>query len=136
MKIKGLCYGCNLPIEGAKHYHDTVPAGSALSSTCRELNTAREARQRQAIKRTQAAKLNGGVELGKHNKELMARLAPLVIRSYGDVAKIMNLSPEGVRLIELRALSKIRAALLPFRGALSGEAKIKQVTQPIASLSD
>lgn len=126
METKGLCWGCGLPIEGVrKHYHD---------GACRTANTLKQARQRQAVKRTQAAKLNGGTELGKHNKDLAARLAPLVLRSYGEVGKIMGLSAEGVRIIELRALAKIRAALLPFKNATCGEHKVRLTTQPIPSL--
>lgn len=124
MKAKGMCWGCGEPISGGKHYHDGY---------CRDTNKAKQNAQRHAVKRTQAAALNSGVELGKHNKQLMARLAPLVLRSHGEVAKIMGLSAEGVRLIELRALAKIRAALLPFKNATSGADKVRVVTQPIPS---
>lgn len=127
MKTKGLCWGCNLPIDGSKHYHD---------GACRTANKLKQDRQRKAVVRSQGAALNGGDELGKWNKDLASRLAPLVIRSHGEVAKIMGLSSEGVRIIELRALSRIKKLLMPFRGARSGSAKITQTCTPIPSLSD
>lgn len=125
MKTTGLCWGCGEPIEGRSHYHD---------GACREANEAKRSCRRSAKARTQGAALNGGEALGKWNKDLATRLAPLVIRSHNEVGKIMGLSAEGVRLIEIRALSKIRAALLPFKNARSGAEKIRQITQPIPSL--
>lgn len=122
METAKTCWGCGLPIEGRSHYHD---------GACRAQNKLKQDRQRASVKRTQGASLNGGRELGKWNKDLASRLAPLVLRSHGEVARIMNLSAEGVRLIELRALSKIRAALLPFKNATCGEHKVRVVTQPI-----
>lgn len=121
-----ICYGCGLPVEGVrKHYHD---------GACRDANTAKRNRERRAVVRSQGAALNGGTSLGKWNKDLAARLAPLVLRSHGEVAKMMGLSAEGVRLIELRALAKIRAALLPFKNATCGADKVRVVTCPIPSL--
>lgn len=125
METPKLCYGCNLPIEGRKHYHD---------GPCRDANLAKQNAQRRAVKRTQGAALNGGVEIGRSNKDLATRLAPLVIRSHREVAKIMGLSTEGVRLIELRALAKIRAALLPFKNATCGADKVRLTTCPIPSI--
>lgn len=129
------CWGCGEPIQTG-HYHDTVPAGSVLSSTCRELNTAKRDRQRQAVKRAQSAALNHGTEVGKNSKELSARIEKFTVRSRSEVAKMIGCSVEGVRIAEIRALEKVRKYLMPFHGAVSGEAKIKQVTQPIPSLSD
>lgn len=122
--MANLCWGCGLAIAGRKHYH---------SGYCRDTNIAKRAAARHATKRSQGAALNNGVELGKHNKALMARLAPLVLRSHADVGRIMGLSAEGVRLIELRALAKIRAALLPFKNATCGADKVKITTCPIPS---
>lgn len=119
------CWGCGLAIAGRKHYHDGY---------CRNTNKAKQAAQRQAVKRTQAASLNSGVELGKHNKDLATRLAPLVLRSHSEVGRMMGLSAEGVRIIELRALAKIRAALLPFKNATCGADKVRLTTCPIPSL--
>lgn len=103
---------------------------------CRGLRKKQLAKEKNERARQLAADLNGGVELGKHNKELTDRLGKLTLRSYSEVGKLMQLSPQSVRLIELRALAKIRKLLTPFRGATSGEAKARQVSQPIPSLSD
>lgn len=116
------------------HFCNTVAPGNVLS--CRVLRLREIQEQKKARERKLGADLNAGVALGSSNKELTNRLSKLTLRSYGEVAKIMCLSPKAVRLIELRALAKIRAALMPFKKATSGEAKVTQITIPIASLED
>lgn len=103
---------------------------------CRGLRKKQLAEQKKVREKKLTADLNGGVSLGKSNKELTDRLRPLTLRSYGEVAAQMGLTPQAVRLIELRALNKIRAALLPFRNARNGAEKINQVCNPILSLED
>lgn len=116
------CWGCGEPIHTGKHYHD---------GACRSANTAKRTRERQATIRKQGAALNAGVELGKHNKDLATRLAPLVIRSHADVGRILGISAEASRQIEIRALAKIRAALLPFKNATCGAHKVRLITRPL-----
>lgn len=118
------CWGCGEPIQTG-HYHD---------GACRDANTAKRNRERQATKRKQGAALNEGVELGRGNKDLATRLAPLVIMSHADVGRILGISAEASRLIEIRALAKIRRLLLPFRNATCGAHKVKITTCPIPSL--
>lgn len=117
-----------------QHYCRTPAPGAELS--CKQLRLRQTQGAKQTREKKLAADLNGGVSLGKHNKDLTERLKPLTLRSYAEVGKIMALSPQAVRLIELRALAKIRAALMPFKKATGGGAKITQVTVPIASLED
>lgn len=118
------------------HFCRTPAPGSKYSTTCKELRLKQIQEEKKARERKLTADLNAGVALGSSNKELTERLKPLTLRSYAEVGKIMVLSPQAVRLIELRALAKIRKLLTPFRGATSGEAKARQVSQPIPSLSD
>lgn len=117
-----------------QHFCRTPAPGNVLS--CKELRLRETQGAKQTREKKLAADLNQGVALGKSNKDLAERLKPLVLRSYGEVAKEMGLTSQAVRLIELRALNKIRAALMPFKKATSGEAKVTQVTVPIASLED
>lgn len=116
------------------HFCRTVAPGNTL--TCKVLRLKKTQEEKKAREQKLTADLNAGVELGKSNKSLTERLKPLTLRSYAEVGKIMALSPQAVRLIELRALAKIRAALMPFKKATSGGAKVMQMTVPIASLED
>lgn len=118
------------------HFCRTPAPGSKYSSSCKELRLKQTQEEKKARERKLTADLNKGVELGKSNKSLTERLKPLTLRSYAEVGKIMALSPQAVRLIELRALAKIRAALLPYKGARSGDEKVRQITVPIPSLED
>lgn len=134
METKGLCYGCNLPIGGGKHYHrELAPDGSG---SCYTRNRKRLNKDSLRLVRKQGAALNGGKEIGAHCRDVSDRFEPLTIRSRKTVANMMGLTVSGVRVIELRAMAKIRAALMPFKNAYSGRAKINQVTQPIPSLAD
>lgn len=117
-----------------QHYCRTPAPGAELS--CKELRLRQTQGAKQTREKKLAADLNGGAALGSGNKDLMARLAPLVVRSYSEVGKLMQLSPQAVRMIEIKALAKVRAALLPFRNAQSGADKRRQVMTPIASLED
>lgn len=116
------------------HFCREVAPGNTL--TCKALRLKQTQEEKKTRERKLTADLNEGVSLGKHNKDLTERLKPLTLRSYAEVGKIMALSPQAVRLIELRALAKIRAALMPFKKATSGEAKVTQVCNPIPSLAD
>lgn len=129
METKGLCYGCNLPIDGGKHYHrELAPDGSG---SCYTRNRKRLNKDSLRLVRKQGAALNGGKEIGEHCRDVSDRFEPLTVRSRGTVAKMMGLTVSGVRVIELRAMAKIRAALLPFKNATCGEHKVRIVTQPI-----
>lgn len=116
------------------HFCRELAPGSDIS--CKTLRANQLQAERKSRERQMAAELNGGVPLGSGNKDLMARLAPLVVRSYSEVGKLMQLSPQAVRMTEIKALAKVRAALLPFRNARSGAEKITQVCNPIPSLED
>lgn len=129
METKGRCWGCGEPIAGRLHYHRevTVPG----SPTCHKKNRTRILAESAALVRKQGAALNGGKEIGEHCRDVSDRFEPLTVRSRGTVAKMMGLTVSGVRVIELRAMAKIRAALLPFKNATCGEHKVRIVTQPI-----
>lgn len=116
------------------HFCREVAPGATLS--CKELRLRQTQEEKKARERKLTATLNSGVELGRSNKELTQRLAPLVLRSYAEVGKIMALSPQSVRMTELKALDKIRKALLPFRNSRSGVDKVRQIQNPIPSLED
>lgn len=116
------------------HFCREVAPGNAL--TCKALRLKQTQEEKKSRERKLTADLNEGVELGRSNKSLTERLKPLTLRSYAEVGAEMGLSAQAVRLIELRALAKIRAALLPFRNARSGAEKINQVCNPIPSLED
>lgn len=116
------------------HFCRDIAPGNTL--TCKVLRLKQTQIEKKARERQLGADLNGGIPIGERNKDLTTRLRPLVLRSYAEVGAEMGLSAPAVRLIELRALSKIRAALMPFKKATSGGAKVTQVTVPIASLED
>lgn len=129
MKICRLCGKSQ-----AFHFCREVAPGKVLS--CKQLQLKQTQKEKQARERALAADLNGGVSVGKGNKDLLGRLKPLVLRSYAEVAAEMGLSAQAIRLIEMRALKKIKNFLMPFRNSTSGAAKVRQVTAPISSLED
>lgn len=118
----------------AFHFCRDVAPGATLS--CKALRLKETQEQKKTRERQLAANLNKGVELGSSNKELANRLSYLTLRSYSEVGKIMCLSPQAVRLIELRAINKLRKLLMPYKNSLSGTDKVRQITAPIASLED
>lgn len=129
MKTKGFCWGCNLPIKTG-HYHReiTVPG----QPSCYKLRRAQVFREHGARVRKQGAALNGGKEIGEHCRDVADRFEPLTIRSRATVAKMMGLTVSGIRVIELRAMAKVRRLLMPFRNARSGAEKVTQITKPIS----
>lgn len=123
------CWGCGESISGGLHYHREVTVPGKPS--CYKQNRTRIFRASAALVRKQGAALNGGKEIGVHCRDVASRFEPLTIRSRSDVAKMMGLTVSGIRAIELRAMAKIRKALLPFRNATCGADKVRIVTQPI-----
>lgn len=99
--------------------------------SCYKINRAQIFRASNALVRKQGAALNGGKQIGAHNRDVADRFEPLTIRSRQTVAKMMGLTVSGIRVIELRAMAKIRRLLMPYKNALSGADKVTQITKPI-----
>lgn len=88
---------------------------AARCPACKEKARTKRMQNQCKMRRERGAALNGGDALGKHNKDLESRLRPLVLRSHKQVGRLLGISSEAVRQIELRALEKIRVFLDPYK---------------------